>query len=296
MTKEKTFANIKTLLWATDFSSESRTCLPYIRFFSTALNSKNHALYVLPQFSDWVYETAFAADEELLKTIESTRDQSVAKMNSTGKRSGIPFETCVIEGRNTNEEIIKYANENQVDMIFVGRRGISDIEEILVGSTTSRLIRNSNIPVMVVPKTRKAATIETILCPIDMSELSMSELEYAIFLCRQLKAKLFVVHVAEFFNYKVPMLKRDILIEKINNNINEVAEANQFKIEGIIHETGEPAKRILEVAKKNKIDLITMSTHQRKGIEKFFLGSISEKVLVAAHIPVLILPPLPVRA
>ena len=50
-------------------------------------------------------------------------------------------------------------------------------------------------------------------------------------------------------------------------------------------------EKIIEVAKKNKVDLIPMAIHQRKGIEKFFLGSISEKVLMYSDIPVLILPP-----
>jgi len=291
MTEENTFAQIKTLLWATDFSVESRFCLPYMRFFSATLNSKNHALYVLPQFSDWVYETAFAADEELLKTIETTRKKSFNRMLATSKKSGISFESQVIEGRITSEEIVKYAQKNSVDLIFVGRRGISDIEEILIGSTTSRLIRNSDIPVFVVPKAKRIVQIEKILCPIDFSEFAMRELDYAISLSKKLKAKLYIVHIAEFFNYKVPVFKRDKLIQKINKNINQIAEKHSCKIENIIHDTGEPAHKIIEIAKKNRVDLITMATHQRKGIEKFFMGSITEKVLTASNIPVLILPP-----
>ena len=46
----------------------------------------------------------------------------------------------------------------------------------------------------------------------------------------------------------------------------------------------------IEIAKKNKVDLITMASHQRKGIGAFFVGSISEKVLMASNIPVLMLP------
>ena len=281
---------IKKILWATDFSKESRLCLPYVKFFSENLKTKNHALHVLPKFSDWIIEAAFFTDDELFKTVDRTRQKSLKKIVNYGKRSEIPFDPQVIEGRMDSEEIIKYANEKDIDIIFAGKRGISEIEQILIGSTTSRLIRNSNIPVAVIPKGRRGVKIEEILCPIDFGELSMMELKYAISLARQLNAKLFVAHISEFFNYRVPVFKRDKLIDKINKKIIGIAEENNYRIENIIYDMGEPAQKIIEIAKKNKVDIITMATHQRKGIEKF-LGSISEKVLMYSDIPVLILPP-----
>jgi len=293
MMKKRNSSNleIKKIVWATDFSKESRFCLPYIKYFSETLKTENHALHVLPRFSDWIYETVFSSDGELFKTVEKTRQKSLKKIENYGKRSNIPIEPRVVEGRMECDEIIKYANENGIDMIFAGRKGISEIEQILIGSTTSRLIRNSDIPVFVIPKARRGIEIEKILCPIDFNEPSMMELTYAISLARQLRAKLFVVHIAEFFNYRVPVFKRDKLIDKINKKIVSIAEKNDYEIENIIYDMGEPAKKIIEIAKKNKIDVITMASHQRKGIEKLFLGSISEKVLMYSGIPVLILPP-----
>ncbi len=288
--KKKIYSKVKNLLWATDFSEVSRACLPYVKRFFEKLHTANHALYVLPKFADWVYETAFFKDEELLKTIEKTKQKSLEKIESTSKNSGIPFKAGAVEGIES-EELLKYAENNQIDIIFIGRSGISEIEEILIGSTASRLIRNSHIPIFLVPKPTEDPKIKRILSPIDLGESSLLELKYSITLARQLKAKLYLVHVAEFFNYRVPVFKRDKLIEKINEKIAKIAEESNYKVENIIYETGEPAKKIIEIAKENEIQLIVMATHQRKGIEKFFLGSISEKVLMYCNIPVLILPP-----
>jgi nucleotide-binding universal stress UspA family protein len=268
----------------------SQACLPYVKRFFEKLHTTNHALYVLPKFADWVYETAFFKDEELLKTIENTKQKSLEMIESTSKNSGIPFKAGAVEGIES-EELLNYAENNDIDIIFVGRSGISEIEEILIGSTASRLIRNSRIPIFVVPKPTEDVKIKRILSPIDLGESSLLELKYSIALARQLKAKLYLVHVAEFFNYRVPVLKRDKLIEKINEKIAKIAEESNYKVENIIYETGEPAKKIIEIAKENEIQLIVMATHQRKGIEKFFLGSISEKVLMYCNIPVIILPP-----
>ncbi len=288
--KKKISSKIKRVLWTTDFSKESRFCLPYIKVLFDKYQTENYALYVLPKFSDWIIETAFFTDEELSKTIEKTKQESRKKIVDFSQKSSIPFEAEVVEGIES-EEIIGYAHEREIDVIFAGRRGISEIEQILIGSTTSRLIRNSDIPVFVIPKEVKEGKIENILSPIDFSESSLIELEYSISLARQLHANLYVVHVTEFFNYKVPVFKRDKLISKINEKIEAIASKRNYKIKSIIYEIGEPAQKIMEIAKRNHIDVIAMASHQRKGIEKFFLGSITEKVLMYGDIPVLVLPP-----
>ena len=91
MNNKDTSPGIKTILWATDFSEESRFCLPYIKIFSAALKTKNYALYVLPEFSDWVAETAFDSEDELSKTITKIKEQSLQKIVSTSKKSNISF-------------------------------------------------------------------------------------------------------------------------------------------------------------------------------------------------------------
>ena len=62
--KTKRKSEIDNILWATDLSNESKFCLPYIQYFSKTFKTKNHALYVLPKFSDWVYEAAFFSNED----------------------------------------------------------------------------------------------------------------------------------------------------------------------------------------------------------------------------------------
>jgi nucleotide-binding universal stress UspA family protein len=290
MRKKKVSLQIKEILWGTDFSKESRACLPYMKHFSEKLNTENHALYVLPRFSDWVYETAFLKDEELLKTIDRTRMKSLKKIENYSKKAGVDFKSEVIEGI-ASEEMTRYAEINDIDIIFVGRRGVSEIEQLLIGSTTSRLIRNSTIPIFVVPKAKRDVKIDKILSPVDFSDSSLLELKYSISLAKQLAAELHVIHVSEFFNYKVPVFKRDKLINKINEKIAGIAEDSGYQITNIIYEMGEPAQKIMQVAKKLKADLIPMAIHQKSGIERFFLGSISEKVLMYSDIPVLILPP-----
>ena len=50
---------------------------------------------------------------------------------------------------------------------------------------------------------------------------------------------------------------------------------------------GDPAKEIVRVAEEEDADLILMSTHARKGLVRFLLGSTTEQVLRDAPCPVL---------
>ena len=54
---------------------------------------------------------------------------------------------------------------------------------------------------------------------------------------------------------------------------------------------GEPAEQVLEYAKENSIDLIVMSTRGHGAIRRFFVGSVTDRVIRSSEIPVLAIPP-----
>jgi nucleotide-binding universal stress UspA family protein len=60
--------------------------------------------------------------------------------------------------------------------------------------------------------------------------------------------------------------------------------------------SGSPADRILEIAKIKRVDLVVMGTHGRRGVSRFALGSVAEKVLRMAECPVLTVRPPRLRA
>jgi nucleotide-binding universal stress UspA family protein len=76
--------------------------------------------------------------------------------------------------------------------------------------------------------------------------------------------------------------------------------ATGLKKKGMSIETvvtdGRPADEILNYATDNKVDLIIMSTHGRSGVSRWFFGSVAEKVIRHATVPVLISPPRGTRA
>ena len=141
-----------------------------------------------------------------------------------------------------------------------------------------------------------------ILCPIDLSELSLRPLAYAAAFTRWYKARLTVVHVAPTFD---PMLVRagglaepvrtvfPMSREEVEAELRravEAAGAGALDV-ALVAEAGEAVATIVDRAVAIPADLIVMGTHGRSGFDRLLLGSVTEKVLRKTPCPILTVPP-----
>jgi len=137
-----------------------------------------------------------------------------------------------------------------------------------------------------------------ILVPIDFSDLSLKALEAAETMARLFEGKITPLHayipITEMEGpYSIglgPSAHEDYEeIEKtLTERLNSVAKEHvdgELLNEGKIA-VGNPAYSIVEASKE--YDMIVMSTHGRTGFTRFILGSVAEKVLRLAHVPVLV--------
>ena len=145
--------------------------------------------------------------------------------------------------------------------------------------------------------------IERILCPVDFSEFSETACKYAHSFARHFGAKLFVLHVAESFvpvhpSYVSPSLIDQIYAQQIADTEKKVCElAARQNWNSVAHEVvlerGGIADTILQFVEAKNIDLITMGTHGRRGLDRLVLGSVTERILRTARPPVLAVHSLP---
>lgn len=137
-----------------------------------------------------------------------------------------------------------------------------------------------------------------ILVPLDFSELSVHALHSA-----ETVAKLYDGRITPFHSYvpvnelnspysfdisSTPMEDYEEIEEALSNRLQEMslAEVEEKYLNKPLISMGNPAQAIVEQAEN--FNMIVMNTHGRTGFSRFFLGSVSEKVLRMAHIPVLI--------
>lgn len=150
-----------------------------------------------------------------------------------------------------------------------------------------------------------------ILLPTDFSDPSRAAIKKAAELATHFSASLYLLHVVSpipvidpiAYNYlgmgaemdtSASMnihLYQQALVEsnrKLLEKLHEEIALNEQKVNHLV-ELGDPAKVINEVAVKEHIDLIVMATHGLTGISHFLLGSVTEKVVRYATVPIMIL-------
>ncbi len=142
-----------------------------------------------------------------------------------------------------------------------------------------------------------------ILVATDSSKLSNMAVEHAINLADITGAEVVALKVVPrypqtYFEGGVALAAAEVArIEKQWNDeameaVNAVKAAGQkleVKVKPVTVKSDLIAEAIIAAAKRNKVDLIVMASHGRKGIKRLLLGSETQQVLTHSHIPVLVL-------
>ncbi|MGB6068134.1 MAG: universal stress protein [Desulfomonilaceae bacterium] len=138
----------KKILFCTDFSENSeparRCALEYAKAFGSAV-SIVHVIATWP-----VHTCKVTIDEE--GTVSCSRDPELVGLESVSRQfvevlSDVT--TCVKVG-NPAQEIVRYANEESVDLIVMGTRGWTGFVHVMLGSVAEAVIRTANCPVLIV--------------------------------------------------------------------------------------------------------------------------------------------------
>src|SRR5208337_1128667 len=143
--------------------------------------------------------------------------------------------------------------------------------------------------------------IEKILFPLDFAESYDTLLLWVSTFVGKFDATLYVLFVTQdlssFASFHVPHGNIQSFQEQAEAAANKEMAATlkehfqKFpKLESRVL-TGDPAAKILELAKKEKIDLIIMGAHGRKGLERVFFGSVADAVVTGAPCAVLTIHP-----
>jgi nucleotide-binding universal stress UspA family protein len=133
---------------------------------------------------------------------------------------------------------------------------------------------------------------DRILLPTDGSDASDRAVEQAIGLARETGATLLVLFVVEDIPYSP-----ELMDDEVESHLRDVGQAALEEIgaradeAGVGIETvlrqGAPHTSILEYADEADVDLIVMGTHGRSGLDRYLLGSVTERVVRTADAPVL---------
>lgn len=281
---------IKTILWATDFSRESLMALSYANYLAGRFGAEIKALHVVPDFAPALYESRGVVVAELMEKQEESRRQALKKLQRLSDKNEIKFSKLIVDTGSAGKKIPELAEKEKCQLVAIGRKGLSALEKILLGSVANQVLRRSRVPVLVVPRRRVSPKIENILVPTDFSAAEERERNYAWMLASSLKANLTLLYILELYNFKFsPDEIKKMMDEALKTLKSRKKRKGEVEIKEVVVRDLNAAAGIVTYAARHKLDLIVMSTCVSP-LERFFLGSTTEKVISYSTVPVLALP------
>lgn len=218
------------------------------------------------------------------------------------------------------EEILRYAEESKIDLIIMSTHGHTGIKRWMLGSVADKVVRYSNRPVRLIKsfssETQADGYDRTVVALLDGSEMAEQLLPYASYHAELGAGRLILLSVCEppdlgpaityhlipphDYPPKRPLqwdkyVKQEAKQRQQECHLYLEKAAQISEKEGITVKfeapMGDPVEEILKYLEENSVSLVVMTTRGRSGITRWLMGSVAEKVLLAAQSPILLLKP-----
>jgi nucleotide-binding universal stress UspA family protein len=210
---------------------------------------------------------------------------------------------CAVRSGSPAKTTYKLVAEKDVDLVIITTRGGSGEKNWLREGLSSKLIHLLDIPILLVQVFEsgpaEAPHLGRILVALDGSAFAEQLLPYARALGKQLECELMLISVPavpESGKYRAP----DSVIQAIRKQAVTgmrkylAAIAESLRAEGLTVRTivtgFYPARSIVDVGKREGVDLIMMTSQGRGGLDLLFMGSVAQQVVQLTDSPVFIIP------
>lgn len=272
---------MKRILVPTDFSEHAEDALRVAAQIAKKNNSEIILLHMLelPQQSNDAIVGGTSIPETML--FMKKANETLDEVASREYLEGIPV-TEIVKMDKPIHGITQISKDYNADLIIMGSHGSSGVEELLIGSNTEKVVRNSEIPVLVIKKNISKFNASDIVFASDFSEEAKKPFEKLLNFTKLFDSKLHLVTICTPNSFKPTHVS-----EKAMNDF--VAEFDITNYTTQIYNDTNIEKGIINFSNRIDADVIGMCTHGRTGFAHFFNGSISEGLVNHAVKPVITL-------
>jgi nucleotide-binding universal stress UspA family protein len=239
------------------------------------------------------------AERSYLRSIQARLREGGTRPSSAVTMSGTPGPT-----------LRQYAEELGMDMVVMATHGRGGVRRAWLGSVADYLIRNLKIPVLLVrpregvEEPKRASAPSELLLPLDGSPLAEEAIPLAVHLARALNLDISLIQVVS----PVPTSSDAVLPvpspydEDITAMVRDQAQDYLDSLAQRLRDGGlrataaatigwNTADAILELARPERVGLMVTATHGRGGLQRLILGSVADKLVRGADVPVLVYRP-----
>ena len=144
----------KTILVPHDFSSSANHALAIARDEAKAHGARVILLHVIDLPTNFKPEAVIVPEAEgapinIKDYAVKQAEEHLADLNERLGKDGVTAQTFIRLGK-PEDEIVRFANENNVDLIAMGTHGRTGLAHMLVGSVAERVVRTAKVPVLTI--------------------------------------------------------------------------------------------------------------------------------------------------
>lgn len=276
---------MKKILFPTDFSETADNAFIYALHFAKSVNAD---LYVLHTYDMPVISSTSAGQPDLIQEVYNTIEfghfdaykEKVPQMREIAEQHqlGDVNMTFIFEEGSLLYTIQRIIKDENIELVVMGTNGKSGWDKKILGSNTSNVIRNVDIPILSVPFKAKFKRLErfgfaTLLKPSDRKGLRQ------IFnFTKGLNAEVKCLHILRKENPEVEMLVKEWQNFFIDDKLEITTVLNRDLEQSVYYFIDE-----------HLIDVMCIVKRQMGFFERLFSSSLSQKLSYHADVPVLVL-------
>ncbi len=301
----------KSILVPLDGSTFSEHALPAALGIARASGARVHLVQVheVP-FMPLAPEAVVPWDAAWDDTLRAQEHEYLRTMaGRVAEAAGVTVRTELLEG-NVETALAGYAQEAGIDLIVMTTHGRGGLSRWWLGSVADAVVRRSQLPVLLMRPAEGEADLQAeflprhVLVPLDGSELSRGILEPATWIGSLSGARYTLLSVTlsvpvarppfifpEAWTDRTALEAEQTRTEEELRQASEALRADGYEVEAVVEQHMTPAHAILAHSATHAVDLIAIATHGRGGWSRFALGSVADKVLRGAVMPVLVFRP-----
>jgi nucleotide-binding universal stress UspA family protein len=214
----------------------------------------------------------------------------------------LSVERHLIEGK-PSKSIVHHAEAADADLVVMGRYGRSGITQHLLGSTSERVLRNTEVPVLTVPgdgvDERTGREYSDVLLTTDGSETAEKAGPYAADIARRTAATLHLLTVVDVQAQAGPFDAGGVDKEYMNrlrnrgqdalDSVEAGLDSSALDVQSSMAE-GDTIEEIVSYATDHEVDLVAISSEGQNNVVGQRLGSVAGRVLKKVQRPVLVVP------
>ncbi|HVR74121.1 MAG TPA: universal stress protein [Planctomycetota bacterium] len=288
---------------STDFSEASFRSFPVAASLARKFLSEIHVVHLAQispaMIAPWPEVGPFVMPDNILEDVERKLVEVIAREPS--------FEGLTVKPRVAMGEVVDVLadviQDAEIGLLVIASQGLSGVKRFFLGGFVEKVLRSIACPALVIPGPEAGERPgpfhpTRILIPNDFSVTSQAAAARAREWARTFGARarlLFVVEqTASLYDYAARMegsyaeyLEKVRLeaLERFRRRIRDEWKDVEAEAGAVV---GEPAEEILRDAKAFGADLIVLGAHSRSDLARFFLGSVTQKVLRKSHTPILV--------